>query len=212
VLRVVPPPDAGAVAALRRAARALHVPWPDGAAAGDVLDQLDRSDARHVALLEHATSLLRGAGYVAFASGPPAQTGHAGIGAPYAHVTAPLRRLVDRYGTEVCLAVHAGQPVPDWVSSALAALPGEMQRADHLAHVADRAVVDATEAWLLRDRVGEQFAATVIDAEERSGMVVLDDPAVRARCDGANLPVGERITVRLVTADVAARQVRFAQL
>jgi len=212
VLRVVPPPDTGAVAALRRAARALHVPWPDGAAPGDVLDQLDRSDPRHVALLEHATSLLRGAGYVAFASGRPEQTVHAGIGAPYAHVTAPLRRLVDRYGTEVCLAIQAGQPVPDWVSSALAALPGEMQRADHLAHVADRAVVDATEAWLLRDRVGEQFAATVIDAEERSGMVVLDDPAVRARCDGANLPVGERITVRLVTADVAARQVRFAQL
>jgi len=212
VLRVVPPPDTGAVAALRRAARALHVPWPDGAAPGDVLDQLDRSDPRHVALLEHATSLLRGAGYVAFASGRPEQTVHAGIGAPYAHVTAPLRRLVDRYGTEVCLAIQAGQPVPDWVSSALAALPGEMQRADHLAHVADRAVVDATEAWLLRDRVGEQFAATVVDAEERSGMVVLDDPAVRARCDGANLPVGERITVRLVTADVAARQVRFAQL
>jgi len=110
----------------------------------------------------------------------------------------------------VCLAVHANALVPDWVSSALASLPGEMQQADHRAHAADRAVVDATEAWLLRDRVGEPFAATVIDAEERTGTVVLDDPAVRARCDGTHLPVGERITVRLVTADVATRQVRFA--
>jgi len=210
VLRVVPPQEPGAVAALRRAASALRVPWPDGAAPGDVLDQLDRGNPRHVALMEHATSLLRGAGYVAFASGPPAQTLHAGIGAPYAHVTAPLRRLVDRYATEVCLAVHAGQPVPEWASSALEALPAEMQRADHVAHVADRAVVDATEAWLLRDRVGDRFAATVIDAEARGGTVVLDEPAVRARCEGADLPVGERITVRLVTADVVARQVRFA--
>jgi exoribonuclease R len=210
VLRVVPPAEPGAVAALRRAARALGVPWPDGAAPGDVLDSLERGNARHVALLEHATSLLRGAGYVAFTSGPPAQTLHAGIGAPYAHVTAPLRRLVDRYGSEVCLAVNAGQPVPDWVSSALPALPAEMQRADQVAHAADRAVVDATEAWLLRDRVGDRFAATVIDAEAQGGTVVLDEPAVRARCDGANLPVGERITVQLVTADVAARQVRFA--
>jgi exoribonuclease R len=85
-----------------------------------------------------------------------------------------------------------------------------MQRADHLAHAADRAVVDATEAWLLRGRVGQAFEATVIDADARTGTVVLDDPAVRARCDGADLPVGERITVRLVAADVAAREVRFA--
>jgi exoribonuclease R len=85
-----------------------------------------------------------------------------------------------------------------------------MQRADHLAHAADRAVVDATEAWLLRDRVGQEFAATVIAAEGHGGTVVLDEPAVRARCDGADLPVGERITVRLVTADVPTREVRFA--
>jgi exoribonuclease R len=38
---------------------------------------------------------------------------------------------------------------------------------------------------------------------------VLDEPAVRARCAGAGLPVGERVRVRLLAADVAARQVRF---
>ena len=32
----------------------------------------------------------------------------AGSARPYAHVTAPLRRLADRYATEVCLALHAG--------------------------------------------------------------------------------------------------------
>jgi RNase II-type exonuclease C-terminal S1 domain len=42
----------------------------------------------------------------------------------------------------------------------------------------------------------------------RAGTVVLDEPPVRARCDGSSLPVGERIDVRLAEADVAARTVR----
>jgi exoribonuclease R len=209
ILRTVPPPAAGAIAALRRAAQALGITWPDGAQAGDVLDALDRGNPHHVAFLEHAVALLRGAGYTPFNGAAPAQPMHSGIGASYAHVTAPLRRLVDRYGTEICLALHAGTPVPEWVRPALATLPEEMQRADHLAHEVDRAVIDATEAWLLRDRVGEVFHAVVIDADEHAGTVVLDDPPVRARCDGTGLPIGERIAVRLTAADVDRRTVRF---
>ena len=38
---------------------------------------------------------------------PPSE--HAAVAAPYAHVTAPLRRLADRYAIEVCLALLAGQ-------------------------------------------------------------------------------------------------------
>jgi exoribonuclease R len=209
ILRTVPPPDAGAVHALRRAAHALGIEWPHDAPPGDVLDGLDRSNPRHVAFVEHAVTLLRGAAYVAFDGSAPSQQEHSGIGAPYAHVTAPLRRLVDRYATEICLALHADKPVPEWARAALATVPDEMQRADHLAHEVDRAVVDATEAWLLRDRVGAVFGAVVIDADEHAGTVVLDEPAVRGRCTGANLPVGERIDVRLVAADVASRTVRF---
>jgi exoribonuclease R len=209
ILRTVPPPDKGAVASLRRAANALGIAWPAGDQPGDVLDAVDRNDPRHVAFVEHAVALLRGAGYTPFDGAQPEQPLHSGIGAPYAHVTAPLRRLVDRFGTEICLALHAGTSVPDWTRAALPVLPVEMQKADHLAHEVDRAVVDATEAWLLHDRVGEVFAAVVIDADEHAGTVVLDAPAVRGRCAGAALPVGERIRVRLVTAEVAARQVRF---
>jgi VacB/RNase II family 3'-5' exoribonuclease len=212
ILRTVPPPDERAVRALRRAARALGIDWPPGAAPGDVLDTVDRANPHRVAFIEHAVTLLRGAAYTTFDGLPPAQPVHFGLGAPYAHVTAPLRRLVDRYASEICLAVHGGQPVPDWVRSALPALPLEMQQADRRAHEIDRAVVDATEAWLLRDRIGESFSAVVIDADERAGTIVLDDPAVRARCTGAGLPIGERITVRLIAADVARRTVQFERV
>lgn len=212
ILRTVPPPDAGAVYALRRAAQALGIAWPHGAHPSDVLDSIDRNDLRHVAFVEHAASLLRGAAYTTFDGVAPAQPMHSGIGAPYAHVTAPLRRLVDRYAGEVCVALHAGTPIPSWARVALPALPAEMQRADRLAHEVDGAVVDATEAWLLRDRVGATFAAVVIDADEHAGTVVLDEPPVRARCAGTGLRIGERIDVRLITADVGRRQVRFEQV
>src|SRR5206468_8949213 len=53
-------------------------------------------------------------------------------------------------------------------------------------------------------------AVTPDEAPARAGkgVVALDDPPVRARCDG-DLPLGERVTVRLTTADPATRTVRF---
>ena len=64
----------------------------------------DRVDAFET----EAASLFRGAAYTAFDGTLPAETTHAAIAAPYAHCTAPLRRLVDRYAGEVCLALCAG--------------------------------------------------------------------------------------------------------
>jgi exoribonuclease R len=209
ILRTVPSPEEGAVNSLRHAAHALGIAWPHGAQPGDVLAAVDRKNPKHFAFVEHAASLLRGAGYTTFDGAPPALQQHSGIGAPYAHVTAPLRRLVDRYATEICVAAHAGTPVPQWVRAALPTLPDEMQRADKLAHEVDRAAIDATEAWLLRDRIGDTFAAVVIDSDAHAATVVLDDPPVRARCAGVGLAAGQRVNARLVEADVASRVVRF---
>ncbi len=207
ILRTLPAPEPGAVRALIRAAHALGIAWPDGAPAGDVLAGLDRANPHHVALIDHATTLLRGAGYTQFDGDVPSVHSHAGIGAPYAHVTAPLRRLVDRYASELCLALTAGTPVPAWVDEQLPQLPDLMARSDQRAHTVDRAVVDATEAWLLRDRVGETFDVLVIDADDHAATVMLDDPAVRARCTGDHLPIGEHVRATLTEAD--GRTVRF---
>jgi len=85
-----------------------------------------------------------------------------------------------------------------------------MQKADALAHACDRAVVDATEAFLLKDRVGEMFRAVVLEADEHTATVAIAQPAVRARCDGAGLHAGTEVNVRLTQADVVRRTVRFA--
>ncbi|GAB4086998.1 RNB domain-containing ribonuclease [Myceligenerans cantabricum] len=220
VLRTLPEADERDVARLRRTARALGIDWPDGMPYGDVLRTLESRVPQHAAFLNEATTLFRGAGYVAFGhagqdgSGTvpvPDDTRHHAIAADYAHVTAPLRRLVDRYTTEICLAVAAGEPVPGWVRSAIGALPDEMAAAGRRAAGFERAVVEILEATLLADRVGETFDGVVVDvdADRERGTVVLADPAVEATITGHGLPLGSRVRVRLAVADIDEHRVEF---
>ncbi|MEV4637416.1 RNB domain-containing ribonuclease [Actinoplanes sp. NPDC049548] len=220
LLRTMPAPRSEAVTKLRAAADSLGVQWPDGATVGAVVSSVDPASPRGAAFLNQAADLLRGAAYTAFDGSVPAETGHGGVGAAYAHVTAPLRRLADRYATEVCLALHAGAAVPDWARAALPRLPEAMAATDRVASAADRGAVALTEAVLLAGRVGETFEAGVLDVDEprsdgRSrppgGTVAIDDPAVQAKCSG-ELPLGERIPVRLAEADPKTRTVRFEQI
>jgi len=213
LLRTLPPARPDDVARLRLLAPALGVDWPADVGPGAVIAGLDASLPGHAAFLEETVTLLRGAAYTPFDGAPPEQPVHSGVAAPYAHVTAPLRRLVDRFGTEVCLALASGaEPAPE-LRAALSELPGLMAASDRRTREVERAVVDATEAWLLHGREGQSFSAVVVDAEDgpgqRKGTVVLDEFAVRGRCTGEGLRPGTRVRVRLEDADITARTVRF---
>jgi VacB/RNase II family 3'-5' exoribonuclease len=209
LLRTLPTPPSDAVDSLRRSAMALGVSWPEHTPYGDVLSALDPAVPRNAALLTLATRLLRGAGYTAFDGSPPELTTHSAVAAPYAHCTAPLRRLADRYVGEVCLALCAGTEVPAWARTALPALPAEMAEADRRAHELDRAAVDLAEACVLQHRVGESFEAVVVESNTHGGTVQLTDPAVRAKLEGAQPPLGRRVQVVLTEADVRTRKVAF---
>ena len=209
LLRTLPPAPPEDVEALRRSALALGVDWPQGQSYGAVVSGLDPAVPAHAALLTLATRLLRGAGYTAFDGAPPEQPLHSAVAAPYAHCTAPLRRLADRHVGEVCLAVCAGRPVPEWARAALPGLPEVMAGATRRANALERAVVDAAEAVVLAPRVGERFAAVVVESGPRGAVVQLQEPPVRARCEGDDLPLGQRVEVELVAADPAAREVRL---
>jgi exoribonuclease R len=140
----------------------------------------------------------------------PDLTVHAGIGAPYAHVTAPLRRLSDRFSTEICLAISAGTPVPDWVRAALPELPPIMSGSDSVANKVDRACIDLTEVTLLEGRVGEVFDAVVMRSRDgkRAAEVFIPSVTVIAKCVGTP-DDGERVKVRLTAVDTAKRTVEF---
>ena len=160
----------------------------------EVVHGLDAANPRHAALLEEATSLLRGAGYTAFDGGVPEHATHAAVAAAYAHATAPLRRLVDRYVGEVCLALCAGTEVPGWARSALPQLPAEMAAGDRRAHELERECVALMEAAVLHGREGQEFDAVAVELDEKrgGGTVQLVDPAVRASCEGRPAARGGR--------------------
>jgi exoribonuclease R len=197
------------VAKLRAAAVSLGIDWPAGQGPGRVVARVDPGDPRGAAFLDQAGELMRGAGYTAFDGTVPEQPEQAAVAAPYAHVTAPLRRLADRYATETCLALHAGTEVPGWVREALPRLPAAMSTSDRRASAASRGAIDLTEAVLLQDRVGEKFEAAVLDVDEARAVIAIDDPPVRARCEGEGLALGTRVPVTLAVADPATRRVLF---
>jgi VacB/RNase II family 3'-5' exoribonuclease len=213
LLRTLPEPDHRDVQRLHRTARALGIEWPAEQLYADLIRTLDPHEPDEAALLVASTRLLRGSGYVAFDGETPADPRHHGLAAEYAHVTAPLRRLADRHASEVCVALCAGDDVPDWVRAALPDLPKTMQRTGQLAARYERMVLDLVEAGLLRDRVGEEFAGVVVSVEEKDqtkGTVTLREPAVEARVVSAEpLPLGTEAQVRLTTADLAERRVEF---
>jgi exoribonuclease R len=209
LLRTLPPARPEDVARLRLIAPPLGVDWPAGTHPGAVIGGLDPTRPGHAAFLEESATLLRGAAYTPFDGAPPEQPLHSGVAAPYAHVTAPLRRLVDRFGTEVCLALCAGRQPDERLRAALPELPGLMSASDRRTREVERAAVDAVEAWLLHGREGEVVAAVVVDADDGTATVVLDALAVRGRCAGDGLTPGTRVRVRLEEADVAGRSTRF---
>jgi exoribonuclease R len=207
ILRTMPAPQKDGVRRFRRQARALGIAWPDGQRYGDFLRSLDRTNPRHLALIHEATALFRGAGYTPFDGSAPGLREHAAVAAPYAHVTAPLRRLVDRFGLVVCAAVSAGEPVPSWAREALPLLPTLMAEGDRRASAVERACTDAVEAAVLSSHVGQALPGSVVDLNGRGVPVVqVLEPAVVAAAEGT-AQLGDRVTVRVVGADMAAGRV-----
>ena len=213
ILRTMPEPEERNVQQLRRIARALGVEWAAGTDHGTFLRSLDGTDPKHLALIHESTVLFRGAGYTAFDGEPPEVVEQAAIAAPYAHVTAPLRRLVDRFGLALCAAVSAGAEVPGWVREALPLLPELMEASDRRAGAVERATTDAVEAATLADRVGQSFDAVVVDVPEGDDgkgrvQIQLVDPPVMARASGA-AELGAEVTVRLESVDLAKGRVEL---
>ncbi len=214
LLRTLPKPDPAAIERLRRTATALAIEWPAAQSYPDFIHSLDPSQSRHVvAMMVACTTVLRGAGYTAFNGAVPEQPMHWALAAEYAHATAPLRRLVDRYVGEVCVALCASQPVPGWALAALPGLPATMQESDRRASRFEHAVVDLTEAVTMASRVGELFDGAIVELTANNpeqGIVMVRDPAIEAQVNGsANLPLGASVKVKLVEADPDTRSTRF---
>nr|WP_244960912.1 RNB domain-containing ribonuclease [Pseudoclavibacter chungangensis] len=140
----------------------------------------------------------------------PTARWHAGVATEYAHATAPLRRLADRYAIELCLAAQAHiEPEPGLVA-ALPEIPARMTESSRLANAVEAACLDEAEAVVLAPHVGDVFDAAVLRpaTEKHDAEIFVLDPPVIAACGGEPAS-GSRVRARLVTADASTRTVRF---
>lgn len=213
ILRTLPAAAPEAIDRLRLSAGALGVDWPVAQSYPDFVRGLEPGKPAELAVLARCTSLFRGAGYRSFdGSLPDDDLGHAALAARYSHVTAPLRRLVDRFASEICVSIGQGEPIPGWVRENLAGLPELMAASNRRARSWEHAVVDLAEALVLQKRVGEVFDAVLIDVNPRSGMGTFQiaDPAVEAKLPAEGREPGRAVRVRLDEVDLSEGRTVFS--
>ncbi|NLT31591.1 MAG: RNB domain-containing ribonuclease [Propionibacterium sp.] len=206
VLRTLPPAQNADLRKLRQVARALSISWPAEMDYPEFVRSLDPQRPEHAAMLYACTRLFRGADYLPFSGAiPPTENAeHSAMATSYSHVTAPLRRLVDRYAGEVCLALSAGQEVPDWVVAGLEDIPELMRDSNRRANQFERRVVNLVEALVLSGRVGQTLDGSVVELDEKSGRatIVVPDPAVELSVRGEGMRLGSPVTVRIDQVDL----------
>lgn len=211
ILRTLPPSRKQDLRRLRRQAVALDVDWPDDLDYARFIRTIEPDTPSKNAFLLKAARSFRGAGYVGMNGSRPEHPEHGAIASIYAHVTAPLRRLVDRFGNEILLALHADEEPPAWAVEAVEELPSLMGRAKSKESALERSMVDFAEAMVLAPHIGEIFHAFVVDLDERRERATLQvaDPAVVVHMDPGGFELAEEVDLRLVAVDPTKRTVEF---
>jgi exoribonuclease R len=208
LFRAMDDPDEREMGILHRVAHALGVSWPKGKTLRDVNRTLDGSNPKHLAFLRMARRLGGGASYAVY--DPAVVPLHSAIAATYAHATAPLRRLADRYVLDLVVELSAGRNPSAAEQTALAELPEVMRKAASAAAQIEHGVIDLVETVTLLGRVGETFSASIIDNDRRSLLVQLNDPPVRSSINGQfSQQTGDDISLKLTAVDIATRKVKF---
>ena len=209
VLRTLAPPDDATIEWLRRTSNALSVSYPKDMSYPDWVRSLSGGGPVAAALQNQAARAFRSAGYTAFDGERPADPGHAALATTYSHVTAPLRRLVDRYANEIVLAACAGGRPASWAIDMLDSLPDLMTDASRRNKAFERALVDFAEVVVMSGREGDRFAAIVTDRREDRVTLQLREPAVIVRLDHDDLALGATVEIELTSVDIHGGRLEF---
>jgi len=210
LFRVMKEPDQRDEQRLRHTARALGIDWPTATSLRDFQRTLDSTSPKEAAFLMAIRRSSGGASYVPFAPGD--RPWHSAVAATYAHGTAPLRRLADRYVVMATLAVGNGRAVPDDVAAAFPKLPDVMRRADDTAGQIERAVIDLAEVALLSAQTQHTLTAVVTDVDDRGARIQLCDLPVMTRVAANHIVPGDEIRVRVVSTDIPTRTAKLERV
>jgi len=161
--------------------------------------------------------------------------GHFGLAAEhYLHFTSPIRRYPDLAVHRVVRKLARGEPVDArGLERKLSEQAGTASKLERRAMQVEREVIDVYRCILIKDRVGDEFEATVSGVAPHGIYCQFDDPFVEALChvtalgndfyeldkhglrlvgrrSGASYGLGDRVTVRLESVNVTERAVLAA--
>jgi len=116
--------------------------------------------------------------------------GHFGLAADdYVHFTSPIRRYPDLAVHRVVRKIARGEAVQGKkLKAELSEQAAESSRLERRAMLIEREVVDLYRAMLMRDRVGEEFEATITSITEHGLFAAIEAPSVDVFCHLSSLP------------------------
>jgi exoribonuclease R len=130
--------------------------------------------------------------------------GHFGLAVrDYSHSTAPNRRYPDLLTQRLLKAALANHPVPYSVAE-LGALAIRCTRQEDAANKVERQVRKSAAALVVTSRVGQRFDAIITGASSKGTFVRTTTPPIEGKLmrGEQGLDVGDRVSVRLIRADV----------
>lgn len=161
--------------------------------------------------------------------------GHFGLAANhYLHFTSPIRRYPDLAVHRVVAKLARGEPIDvQGLQRKLSEQAGNASKLERRAMLVEREVMDVYRCILVKDRIGEEFEATVTGIAAHGIYCAFDEPFIEALChvsalgqdffeidkhglklvgrrSGMSFGLGDRISVRLESVNVAERSILVA--
>ncbi|HYJ90133.1 MAG TPA: RNB domain-containing ribonuclease [Pyrinomonadaceae bacterium] len=185
---------------------------PDARALAEFLVQQRAKDPLHFPDLSLSIIKLIGSGeYVVQRPGEGGE-GHFGLGVrDYAHSTAPNRRYSDIVVQRLVKAAIAGEP-PPYSDEELDAIADHCNQQERAARKVERKMRKVVAATVMKRHVGESFDAIVTGVTDHGTFARILRPPVDGRIVRGEhgLKIGEKVDVRLLSADPSSGFIDFA--
>lgn len=187
---------------------------PDQPSLASFLDKRRAADPLHFPDLSLSIVKLIGSGqYVVERQGEDSG-GHFGLAVrDYAHSTAPNRRFTDIVVQRLVKAVISNQPQP-YSNEELDAIAQHCNEQEKAARKVERKMRKIVAATVMQRHVGENFEAIVTGVSASGTFARILRPPVDGRIEQGEhgLQVGEKVIVRLVSADPRSGFIDFAAI
>ncbi len=177
---------------------------PDSKALEDFLAKRRRLDPLRFPDLSLVVVKLMGSGEYVVETVGEEPIGHFGLAErDYTHSTAPNRRFPDLITSRLLKAALAGEPTP-YSNAELGTLALHCTQQEDAARKVERRLRKSEAALVLESRIGQRFDALVTGTAADGVWVRIVSPPAEGKLvgNGVGLNVGDKVRVKLVTADV----------